>query len=256
MVTRNSRGPQVVPPRFLTPVGDHVLGEAAYPGSRSWATRPENRVRQLPIGRDVVAYPGDILTTNPSTRTVTGDDPTTTAVETTYTGRGQTYLAHPTSVKVGAADTAEWNWGDVSGGGFQALNYVDATNQLDGHLDVSVYGAPALIDVLLSDGDRVGDKVGVDLRTSTSTARADRTAAVLWNHNRVSGTGKDDTLFMRVRAMTSTHLADADIKKAFLGTVVSISRANSSSNVNGSREKLEADHNDPGIVQLGMGVGL
>lgn len=275
MPTRNPRGPQLVPPRNLRKPGDHVMGGGIYPGSRSWASRPENRAQMLPVARNAVIYPGDLVTIRASDISVTGDDPLTDATETSYTAQKEGFAAHPISTNSDRTDTGNGaQWGDVSGGVFQALNYVNNTGLRNGEQDVSVYGKLAMVELYLDDGVKIGDVVGMDFRQgdpqprdaagnlgTLPTARTNRYDAVAWNTGFVtdkSATASEDvtdnTLYQRVRAMTATDLAHADRGKAKVGTVISIvpGLASGVDQFNRSRTKVEADINDVGIVQLGV----
>jgi len=266
MSTRNSRGPSILGRKHtFPPAGDHQLGESAYPGGRSWAARPENRVFTLPVANDALIFPGDVVTqvTTAVNASATQDNPAEEGQQTSGSIRAVGYVAPPVSVGTTGVNRG---YGDMSGGVYQALNFVDNRNRADGMQAVSVYGAPALIDVVLDNDIRVGSLVGSDLRPK-GTASARGTAGgtgVAWNEKRLT----DETLFMRVRSLTAAEaVATTDTGKSFVGKLVSISSGVSTdtltkpstvpappvSTAGLQTTKIESDLNDVGVVQVGVG---
>lgn len=234
---------------------DHVLGETAYPGGRLWGIRPENRVFELGAGYGLLAQPGDLLTVRQADIAVTGDDPSSMdTTETTFSAL-EGYLGHPHSVKT---DTdANRGWGDMSGGVYQALNYVDNRAEGDGAQKVSVYGSDALIDVILDGDIKVGDKVGSDLRVqpASNAARTNPTTNRVYNTNSdPTNAAFDVTLYMRVRKMTIADLTHADRGKAFIGTVNEIWDAETAEATvrDHGIQKPKASRGDLGTVKVGV----
>lgn len=280
MVTRNPLQNPNRHYRLLVEGGgkDHTLGEAIVPGARSWGHRPENRVQELPARARTYIEPGDFVTRS---KARTGDNPWTAATETASDGAwlgtlSAGYMAHPVSVTESVTAPAELGWGDMSGGIYQALNFVDNMAGGDGAQGVSVYGAPALVECFLESGMSVGDKCGCDLRpyNTSATDYADPTAAQYVDdlHDQYSGdTGTTEAalraahrrsahFFMRVRKMTAANLADDDISKAFVGQLVEIVTPRSLPNESSadkaysySTNKNTSGFQDVGYVQLGVG---
>lgn len=265
MTTRNTRGPSILGRKHtFPPAQDHQLGEAAYPGSRSWSARPENRVFTLPVANDALIFPGDIVTkvTTAVSATASQDNPAEEGTQTSGTIRATGYVAPPISVGTTGVNRG---YGDVSGGAYQALNLVDNRNRADGMQAVSVWGAPALIDVLLDDNVQVGDLVGSDLRPKGTTSRgAVAGTGIAWNEKRLT----DETLFMRVRKLTAAEaVATTDTGKSFVGRLISISSGTSTDTLTKpstvpappvsvaglQATKIESDINDMGVVQVGIG---
>lgn len=114
------------------------------------------------------------------------------------------------------------NWGDVSGGAYQALASVDTVPPRGRQETVPVYTYGAWIESILDAGAEPECCMGVDLRAVEGDKRVDRKSPV------TSSTDHrlDRELWQRTRVMSEEDMADSIRKKAFLGRLVKILSGN------------------------------
>jgi len=175
--------------------GDHVLGEGSWPGSRTFAHRPLNIMSYHPVLAGQQICLGDI-----STMRNGGIARVESAAE---SGDGM-------------------NWGDVSGGAYQALASVDTVPPRSRQETVPVYTYGAWIESILDAGAEPECCMGVDLRAVEGDKRVDRKGPVTSS----TGHGLDRELWQRTRVMSEEDMCDSVRKKAFLGRLVKILSGN------------------------------
>ena len=184
--------PNLCPPLpAMDPRGDHVIGGANRPGSRTYSHREGNVMHHIPVLAGQKICLGDIVTQN-------GD-----------------FLER---VKSAATTGDGVNWGDVSRGAYMALAPVDTTNCRNGEESMPVYTYGAWVEVILYEDIAVNSRVGVDLRSQVDGKMVARTEADDDPNQR----SRDPTLWKRVRAMSAEEMSDPVTGKAFLGRLVEI----------------------------------